>query len=120
MKTLNFLLVAGLIMTANFTTAKAGENEIKSMAISEFDQQIKKSIKNIPFGEACSQEDNSIIVLTFDVNDSLEMENIQVAGSNEYLVQSIQKVLETKKFKVHPYFIGKHCSVPIRVIDEGR
>jgi hypothetical protein len=120
MKTNHFLLIAGLLLSAGLTNLKATENETKSQAYVELDQQLQQTLKNFPIEEISSIDEYSRVTLFFTVNKNHEMENIKVSGLDENLVQYVKHTLELQKVKLNPYFDGRSCRVPIRVIDARR
>jgi hypothetical protein len=120
MKTINFLLVSALLLTAGLTKSIAGEYEVKNKAYTELNTELIKSLKNIVFGEVNSISDCNLLILTFSVNANHEMVNIEVSGDDSYIAQEVKKMLENRSPKVNPYFDGKTYRVPIRVVDYRR
>lgn len=119
MKTVKFLILTGLLLTAGFLKSYAGENEVKSQAFAQLDAQIQKTLQTFPF-EEINSDDYSLMTVIFTVNSNHEMENIRVTGTDEYLTRYVEKSLQQLKAQVNPYFDGKTCRVPIRFIDARR
>lgn len=117
MKTIKLLVIACALFSVGAINAKAGENEVQNQAFNELDNQIQKTFMNFPFEEINSMNHECMITLIFTVDAEHQMNNIKVTSEDEVLADFVKNKLERNPIKVNPYFDGKFCRVPVRVVN---
>ena len=119
MKTKRSILLAILLGMLFTVSTKARENEAVQEAAYDLKHNISRLFKAFPWEDLVGPDECCTVVISFRVNDELLLEDIQVKGENNDLVQYTMVALNREKIIAEDVLKGKKYRMQIKFDNKG-
>ena len=115
-KSILMVILLGLVFTLS---SNASEGKATREAVNDLKHHISFLFKAVPWEDIVGPEDCCSVVISFTVNEQKMLEEIQVEGENEDLVQYTKVVLNQNKISADEVLIGNKYRMQIRFENKG-
>ena len=119
MKTKRSILVAVLLGMVFTVSTRAGENKAVQEAAYDLKYNISRLFKAFPWEDIVGPDECCTVVISFKVNEESLLEDIQVEGENNDLVQYTMAVLNRKDIIAGDVLKGKKYRIQIKFDNKG-
>lgn len=115
-KSILMVILLGLVFTMS---GRASEGKAAHEAVYELKHHISFLFKAVPWEDIVDPSNCCTVTVSFRVNDNSVLEDIQVEGENEDLVNYANVVLNRDEIEADQVLIGKKYQLQIRFHNKG-
>ena len=114
MKTKRTIFLAAIIILLSQISLMANTSEKIRIARNKLKSEIAWQVKQAPFELVNSDAEGNTVHIYFTVNEQGLIDEVNVEGDNEDLVNYVTIRIRPEELSAHPELSGKKCYVPVR------
>lgn len=100
MKTVKIFLSAAALVLINLTSVNANETYPDKICSEVLSEKFSSILYYLPYEDLLDKNEESLLSISFKVNENHELDNIQIMGDNPQIVKYAQTKLTNRVIKV--------------------